>query len=145
MPREALLPPVIGYAMRRYRALIPALLFFFSLAGQAQLDEQSVSGNGVMVTVAPGNLPASAQVWEFNVALNTHSQDLTDDLLNAAVLSDGKGREFKPLAWDGSGPGGHHRRGVLKFKAMAPRPQAIELRILRPGDASPRIFRWRLE
>ena len=50
--------------MSRYRALMSALLFFLSLAGQAQLGEQRVSGNGVMVTVTPGDLPASAQVWE---------------------------------------------------------------------------------
>jgi hypothetical protein len=41
-------------------------------------------------------------------------------------------------------PGDHHRRGVLRFKAITPQPQAIELKLQRPGEASPRLFRWQL-
>jgi hypothetical protein len=37
--------------------------------------------------------------------LDTHSSDLGDDLPGTAVLS-GDGRELRPVAWSGSGPGG---------------------------------------
>jgi hypothetical protein len=77
--------------------------------------------------------------------LYTRTQDLSDDLPRSAVLVDDRGNEFKALAWDGAAPGGHHRSGVLRFNAIEPRPQALELRISRPGEAKARTFRWRLQ
>ena len=50
-----------------------------------------------------------------------------------------------PLGWDGAAPGGRHRAGVLRFGAILPRPQWIELRISRPGEPQARSFRWKLE
>lgn len=58
---------------------------------------------------------------------------------------DDKGNAYKALAWDGAGPGGHHRKGLLRFPVIVPRPQAVELRITRAGEAQPRIFRWELK
>jgi hypothetical protein len=77
--------------------------------------------------------------------LDTHTQDLSDDLVKSAVLLDDRGNQFRPLAWEGAAPGGHHRRGVLKFNPVAPPPRALELRISRPGEAQARVFRWRLK
>jgi hypothetical protein len=77
--------------------------------------------------------------------LDTHSQEFSDDLAQSAVLVDDRGNEFKALAWDGAAPGGHHRSGVLRFNVIEPRPQALELRISRPGEAKARTFRWRLQ
>lgn len=123
------------------------VLFAFAAAlvalnASAQLATQRNSGNGVTIAVTPGNLSANAEVWDFAVVLDTHSQDLSDDLVESAVLLDGKGRERRPLAWEGAGPGGHHRKGILKFGALVPRPQAVELRISRQGEPRPRAFRW---
>jgi len=53
-------------------------------------------------------------------------------------------RTLKPVSWTGAAVGGHHREGVLAFDVPAPRPGAIELRIDRPGESVPRIFRWQL-
>jgi hypothetical protein len=123
--------------------LVAATLLAFNAA--AQLAAQKNTAGGVTVAVTPANLVAGAKTWDFSIVLDTHTQDLSDDLAGSAVLLDDRGNEFKALAWDGAAPGGHHRSGVLKFSAIEPRPQALELRISRPGEAKPRTFRWRLE
>ena len=126
----------------RLWVLIAGLLF--ALQAAAELAAQKDAANGVTIVVTPGNLAQGAKTWDFNIAFDTHSQDLSDDLTATAVLSDGKGSEFKPTAWDGAGPGGHHRKGVLKFAPISPQPDSVELRIARPGEAAPRVFRWQL-
>jgi hypothetical protein len=121
------------------------VLFLAAGAAQAQLATQKNSANGVTIAVTPVNLVAGARTWDFGVVLDTHSQDLSDDLVKTALLRDDKGNEFRPVAWEGAAPGGHHRKGVLKFNPVAPTPQALELRIRRPGEAQARIFRWELK
>ena len=79
------------------------------------------------------------------MVLDTHSQDLSDDLLKTAVLVDAQGGRHAPLAWQGAPPGGHHREGVLRFKGLGALPDAIELQIRRPGEAAPRAFLWKLK
>jgi hypothetical protein len=123
--------------------LVMALFLAFNAA--AQLAMQKSTANGVTVAVTPGKFAAGAKTLDFAVVLETHSQELSDDLVKSAVLVDDRGNEVKPLAWDGAAPGGHHRSGVLRFPAMEPRPQALELRISRPGEAKARTFRWKLQ
>ena len=129
----------------RYRVLLFVAAVFFALNAAAQLATHKDSANGVTVAVTPGNLGADAKVWDFAVVLDTHSADLSDDLAKSAVLLDDRGNEFKALGWDGAAPGGHHRKGVLKFNPVAPRPLAIELRINRPGEGKARTFRWEIK
>lgn len=106
------------------------------------LPARSDSQAGVTVTVTPRSL--AGQVWEFDVALNTHSQDLNDDLAKSAVLVGDGGVQVAASGWQGDPPGGHHRKGVLRFAAPSPVPAAIELRVARPGEQAPRAFRWKL-
>jgi hypothetical protein len=94
---------------------------------------------GVTVKVTPKTV--TGPTWEFAIVLDTHAEDLKDDLQKTAVLVV-DGREFQPTAWQGPGAGGHHREGVLAFAAPTPAPATIELRIQRPGEAAPRVFRW---
>jgi hypothetical protein len=122
---------------------ITAFLVAFNLSA-AQLGTQKSSANGVTVAVTPRNLAADAKTWEFAVVLDTHTQELSDDLARSALLVDDRGNEFKALAWEGAAPGGHHRKGVLRFNAIEPKPQTLELRISRKGEAKARIFRWSL-
>lgn len=129
----------------RYRVLLLALGILVAFGAGAQLPTQKDSSGGVTVSVTPGNLSADAKMWDFSVVLDTHSQDLSDDLAKSAVLMDDKGREFKAAGWDGAAPGGHHRKGELKFEPISPRPQALELRLTRPGEPKPRTFRWDLK
>ena len=100
---------------------------------------------GVTVEVTPRNVARNAPTWEFKIVLDSHTQDLRDDLMKSATLLDAGGVQYAPTVWEGAGPGGHHREGVLKFKPVSPHPQAIELRIHRTGEAAPRLFRWELK
>ena len=68
----------------------------------------------------------------------------SNDLAKSAVLIDKSGARHLPLAWDGAKPGGHHREGVLRFKPLSPLPDSIELQVMRPGEPTPRSFRWKL-
>ena len=108
------------------------------VASAAQLS--SAQGVTIKVTPKPVGLPGSR--WEFAVVLDTHSEDLSDDLSQNATLTTDDGRSFKPAGWLGAPPGGHHREGVLAFDVPPPQPGAIELRIDRPSESAPRTFRW---
>lgn len=123
-----------------------ALLALFTLSASApaagNLAPQASSQSGVTVKVTPRSL-AGAQ-WEFEVAFDTHSQDLNDDPLKSAVLVVDGGAPSAPTDWKGDAPGGHHRKGVLRFKAAAASPANVELRLQRPAESGPRVFRWQL-
>ena len=118
--------------------------FLIPGAGSAaeKLSTRSSSGSGVTVKTTPRAVSGGS--WEFDVVLESHSQELTDDLVkSASLMAAGKG--YAPAAWKGDPPGGHHRKGVLRFDAIKPAPKAIELRITRPGEPEPRLFRWELK
>jgi len=84
-----------------------------------------------------------AKTWDIEVVLETHTKALNDDLTKSSVLiADGK--QYLPLVWEGAPPGGHHRKGLLRFKAIAPLPPSLELQIRLAGDAAPRSFNWPL-
>lgn len=119
----------------------------FALAAASAVDAQQPATqksvqNGVTVEVTAPDFTTPA--WSFKVVLDTHSQELSDDLVATAVLVDPAGREIRPTAWEGAGPGSHHREGVLKFPALKPAPEAVELRIRRAGEAAPRVFKFEL-
>jgi len=102
---------------------------------------QSTSDRGVTLKVTPKPAPAGATEWEFVVVLDTHSEDLADDLAKSSVLLV-DGREIRPSQWSGAAPGGHHREGVLKFAAPDQPAATLELRVQRANEATPRVFRW---
>src|SRR6185503_11343227 len=92
------------------------------------------TASGVTVTVTP-TAPARAEVLQFKVVLDTHSQELTDDLMKTAVLVDASGTRYLPLAWEGAAAGGHHREGMLLFPSIKAASADIELRLERTGEA----------
>ncbi len=112
-------------------------------AGAAPATQSSVDG-GVTVKVTPKAIGAAGSRWEFSIVLDTHSADLNDDLARSASLTTDDGRTLKPSSWVETVPGSHHREGVLAFDVPAPRPASIELRIVRPGEAAARTFKWQL-
>ena len=128
----------------RHRLLLLVAGLLLSLSAAAQLVALKNSQGGVTVTVTPTELGRSAKVWVFKVVLDTHTQDLSDDLTAISVLT-AQGRQARPLAWEGAGPGGHHRQGLLNFAAFEPLPDAVELRIQRPDEEKPRTFRWEVK
>jgi len=126
-------------------------LFFATLllvnlqpAAAAELGARSSSAAGVSVKVKPKDVSPQAAVWTFAVVLDTHSQDLRDDLAKTAALVDARGGRHAPLAWEGAAPGGHHREGVLRFTSLGAQADALELQIQRAGEQAPRVFRWKL-
>ena len=112
-------------------------------AEAAESNARKSTANGVTVAVTPDL--RGAQTWEFKIVLDTHTQDLSDDLLKTAVLLDPRGNRHLPTAWEGAPAGGHHREGVLRFAAIAPMPAYVELEIRRPKEPAPRVFRWQLQ
>jgi len=106
------------------------------------MPTQSSSEQGVTVKATPKSAGLDNPRWEFTVVLDTHSGDLNDDLAKTATLITADGRQFKPAAWTGAAPGGHHREVVLEFAVPQPWPNAVELKLDRKGEAVPRSFRW---
>ena len=108
------------------------------------LETKTNSEGPVEVSVTPRRMVPTDTEWSFEISLDTHSYDLNDDLLAASELRDEQGNAYKPVAWDGDPPGGHHRGGVLKFKAIAPQPSSIMLAIQDVGGVKERKFTWQL-
>lgn len=99
----------------------------------------------VSVKVTPVEFGKNAVLWKFDIVFDTHSGSLDEDLLKVVVLSDDKGETYQPIRWEGSGPGGHHRAGVLVFEAINPLPFYVELKIINVGNIPERLFKWNVE
>lgn len=102
---------ILGFAVGAlaHCAALPAMA---QGAGAPALAAKSSDAGGVHVVVRPKNV-GTGVTWEFEVRMDTHSKPLNDDLTKAAVLVDGAGHRYKPIAWQGDAPGGYHRKGVL--------------------------------
>lgn len=113
-------------------------------AAELVLAPQTSNERGIKVVVVPQNLSNAAPSWDFEVTLETHTQSLNDDLAKSSTLiADGK--QYAPLAWEGAPAGGHHRKGLLRFKAINPQPPSVELQIRMAGENTPRNFNWLLK
>ncbi|MBI5034810.1 MAG: hypothetical protein HZB51_30165 [Chloroflexi bacterium] len=106
-------------------------------------ETRNHSGGSVDVAVTPQALGVGQPI-AFEIAMNTHSVDLSDDMTRIVTLRDDKGKEYSPTAWEGGGPGGHHRSGVIKFAALTSKPRSVELVIKDLAQVSERTFRWEL-
>lgn len=114
------------------------------MAAETGFTPQVINERGIKLTVVLQDISDKADTWDFAVTLETHTQALGDDLAKSSVLiADGK--EYLPLAWEGASPGGHHRKGSLRFKAIVPQPKSVELQIRLANDSSPRVFKWLLK
>lgn len=110
----------------------------------ADLKTQTDREGSVTVKVTPGDLTSTEASWDFEVTLSSHTTELDQDMQNAAVLLAGSGDAQPPLAWEGDPPGGHHRKGVLRFQPPVEAPESVELHLSGIGGVSRRVFRWRL-
>ena len=113
-------------------------------AGKATLSAVSNDGGGVKVVVKPINV-AAGSVWEFEIVMDTHSKPLDDDLTKTAVLVDDSGSQYMPTSWQGDKPGGHHRKGVLRFPAPSATIKSFELQIQGLGGVSKRVLKWTMK
>ena len=106
---------------------------------ETKTDEQA----NVTVVVTPLDLSAQSTGWKFDIGMSTHSVELDQDPVQMATLIDDKGNVYKPISWEGAGPGGHHREGVLRFNRITPIPKSVELKISNIGGVI-RSFVWQL-
>ncbi len=112
---------------------------------QTDLEAKTNEEGPVKVKVTPSDVSKNLQVWKFNIILDTHSVELDYDLTKVATLVDEHGKEYKPISWEGPGPGGHHIDGNLIFNPITPFPKEFEIRILSVGDVAKRSFIWELK
>ncbi len=99
--------------------------------------------NSVTVEVEPLDIKMDEPV-RFRVSFNTHQGDLNFDLTKIYLLEDGRGNTFQPLRWEGSPPGGHHRKGILVFPKLAAQTKWIKLTVRDVYDVPERVFEWKL-
>jgi len=108
---------------------------------EAKLETLSNDEGGVVTTAAP---TLAQDFWSFEIVLDTHSVELDADLQALAFLVDKDGKEYQAISWEGDPPGGHHRKGTLKFKALSLKPAALMLKIRNIGSVPERNFEWKL-
>ncbi len=104
---------------------------------------QTVDGGNVAVKVMPLKMEPTAPL-EFEIAMNTHSVDLADDMMKAVVLRDESGMEFTPSAWDGPGAGGHHREGKIRFAPLTMNTKTLTLVVKNVAGVPERSYTWEL-
>jgi hypothetical protein len=112
--------------------------------GAAKLAAVSNDAGGVRIVVTPKAVAAKSP-WEFDVVMDTHTTPLNDDLTKTAVLVVDGGQKYTPLTWQGDKPGGHHRKGVLRFPAPGEQVKSFELQIQGSGTETKRVFKWTMK
>jgi hypothetical protein len=125
--------------------IVVGFLAVFGIISNANAFRSIVSrSNGVTVDVTPITF-AVGQPAKFEVSMNTHSVELGVDLIAVSTLTDDQGKEYRPVSWDGTGPGGHHRSGVLEFPVLEGTPRSATLVIRDIAKVPERAFQWDLE
>ncbi len=127
--------------LREIKSVV-ALIALVVAFGVAAAEQQTSNQGGVVVRVTPGRLTPEAVTWDFEVVFETHTVPLAGDPAQFTVLLDPQGRTSAALRWDGDPPGGHHRKGVLRFKPLRPAPATVTLKIRGIGGAPERVFTW---
>lgn len=97
----------------------------------------------VTVDVSPKQL-VIGQPTQFQVRMNTHSVELSQDMVAISELMDDQGKIYRPLKWQGSPPGGHHRKGLLEFPVLEGSPTSVKLIIKSVAKVPERIFEWEI-
>lgn len=123
-----------------------AQLFPNSNAGNelTRMDQQGM----VIVEVTPMNFGMPGNTIIFEVAMNTHSVDLSMDLAQLSTLTTESGIVIQATSWDAP-RGGHHVTGELSFPAVVDGVSvfdgATKLTLqIKDVDATIRTFEWDL-
>jgi len=138
-PTQAILAPPQVIEIQQTQVADPA---------EAQLAELTDDQGAVVVIVKPIALDEQAQELLFEVALETHSVDLSMDLAALATLTTDTDFTVQADRWDAP-RGGHHVSGTLSFPASldgkAILTGATQLTLtIRDVDVPERIFAWDL-
>ena len=113
-------------------------------AGPPALAAITKDAGGIRVVVKPKSVSAEAP-WEFEITMDSHTKPLDSDLTKTAVIVDDGNRNYIPLGWEGDPPGGHHRKGILRFPAPSEKIKSFELQIQGLGGESKRAFQWTMK
>ncbi len=127
---------------RRALKAVMALMVLVIAFGAAAAGTQTSNQGGIVVRVTPGRFAPEAATWDFEVVFETHTAPLTGDPAQFTVLLDPRGQTQAALRWDGDPPGGHHRKGVLRFKPLRPAPASVTLKMRGVGGVPERVFAW---
>lgn len=134
--------------MRRLTTVAAAVLAVVALAACAgddepavttALTEQELTAGEVTVKVAPKAVDDEGA--EFAVSFDTHSVELDLDVAAQATLTV-DGIVWGDPAWEGDGPSGHHREGMLRFNPRGGAAGQVVLTI--GGLEMPATARWTL-
>lgn len=111
-----------------------------------RVDEQGA----VVIEVTPSNLDTPSDVLEFEVAMNTHSVNLSMDLAALSTLTTDTGVTVQASKWDAPPGGGHHVSGKLIFPATQNGKSILEgasklTLTITNVDAPSRLFEWQLK
>jgi hypothetical protein len=126
-----------------------------SSASPSVSNESSSPGNSltrsdqqgaVTVNVTPLNLDNPSDQLEFDIALETHSVDLSMDLATLATLTTDTGITVQSTTWDAP-RGGHHVEGKLFFPATQDGKTILDAAskltlTITDIDAPSRVFEW---
>ena len=129
-----------GTARKRYLAPFSSPAETQKSAWETKSDEQPP----VTIKITPVELDPAAAAWKFNVVFDTHSGSLEGDLLAITRLTAENGAKVAPTAWEGPGPGGHHREGILVFPPITPTPSRLTITMSNVGGVVERSFEWEM-
>ncbi len=107
------------------------------------LSEKTNSGNGLAIIARPVDFSFDKPV-KFEIKFDTHQGSLDFDVAKVSVLEDGNGARYTAISWDGSGPEGHHREGILTFPEISGKPPSMKLIIINVYGVNERAFSWGL-
>ena len=110
-------------------------------AGSPTLAARSSDAGGIRVVIKPKSV-VPGSFWEFDVTMDTHTKPLNDDLTKIAALLDADKHRYEALSWQGDAPGGHHRKGVLRFPAPSKPTGSFEVQIDGLAGTGKRVFQW---
>lgn len=108
---------------------------------ETKIDAQA----NVTIVVTPLDISPRANEWRFDIGMNTHSVELSQDLKKIASLIDDSGNVYQPILWDGPQEGGHHIQGTLVFRAPTSVSKTVKLQIKNVGDVPVRMFTWEID
>ena len=126
-------------------AAVVSLIGASGALSETKLEPRTSNENGVLVVVIPKHVGPNDRIWEFDASMDTHVRPLNEDIAKNSSLVDSSGQHFKALKWEGTGPGGHHRKGTLQFLRPDPLPATVTLEIEGLGGSAKRSFSWNLK
>lgn len=113
-----------------------------------QLSEKTDHQGAVTVVARPLHWKAGGETIDFEIAMDTHSVDLSFDLAPLSILTTDTGIRVNALRWQAPG-GGHHVTGMLSFPAQVDGKAVLKgisqlTLTIENMDVPERMFTWQL-